>query len=310
MTLTSEDDPFDPVIAERFRLLDQLVPPAVLPPVAGDLPPVAPIDRHRRRHQLVLVAAAVAVLVGASAAVLLTRGDSSSGVDTYEPASDGEGPEDAGDDSPSSTDGVDQASSTANPESPDADERTEAGGGSQDGTTTTPEQAAAATAGSAEAPSSDRTTSIGSSATTPTTATATTPTGPTTPTSAGSTTSTSTGSTSTTATSTTATTSGQPGQDTRIVVHGIVTEVFTDCVSHLVLEDEMVVSVTPVSCGGGSRIVVDGVRIQTSSAVGGTGFDSHRPDLRPGARVNVNAMVLAGTGVTTLDCPGCGIRGG
>ncbi len=96
-----------------------------------------------------------------------------------------------------------------------------------------------------------------------------------------------------------------------VAVRGTVTEVFTDCVSRLVLtETGQVVETGPISCDGGSFIVVDGNRVFTSSGYTSAdlAFDKHPSNLKPGMDVLVTAVRRGGSGPLTLDCDSCRIR--
>lgn len=313
MTFLDGDDDLDPMLAERFRLLDRLTPPTEVRRMAPTEPPVIVLDEHRSRHQLLWVAAALAVIAAASIALVLDRGPSS-GVDTTDPADGPTVTAERGADDDTVSSGRLEARDPDAPEAglpgaPDADGQSSpspaasAGDGSERSTSTGPESST----------SSRDTSDSSTSATSATTG----PAGPTTvttrPASSGAaSTVASTPTTAGTTTTTTASTTTKPDKDKdkdkRTVVKGLVTEVFTDCVSHLALENGEVVSRNPVSCDGGSWIIVDGRRIQTSSGMtAGGGFDNHDPDLRPGQQATVNAVSPAGGGGLTLDCPGCHI---
>ncbi len=96
-----------------------------------------------------------------------------------------------------------------------------------------------------------------------------------------------------------------------MAVRGTVTEVFTDCVSRLVLtETGQVVETGLISCDGGSFIVVDGTRVFTSSGYTSAdlAFDKHPSNLKPGMDVLVTAVRRGGSGPLTLDCDSCRIR--
>jgi hypothetical protein len=306
MTPTGDDDDLlDPLIAERFRLLEALRPPTDLVGRNGGAargPAIAPA--RPRRRAVLAAAAAIVVVAAVSAAALLVRGDGTSGLETVDPA-DRPGPTDPADDRALLT--VDPSSTTTGPGPTAAPEGTgrpgeqpEPDGAGDDGSdadgdgSTTPGGAAAGSTGSTTPPSDPPATSAttrppGSGGTT----TANPP--PSAP-GVGSTTS-----------------SGGPGGDATVTVRGRVTEVFTDCQSHLVLNPQgKVVPRNPVSCDGGSWIEVDGTRVRTSSGfvASGRAFDRHDPGLRPGTMVAVTARSPAGNGPLTLDCPTCGIGPG
>lgn len=104
------------------------------------------------------------------------------------------------------------------------------------------------------------------------------------------------------------------GPDRITVIRGMLTEVFTDCQSHLVLDDNnQVVPMSTVSCDGGSYIVVDGKTVRTSSGFVSSDryYDRHNSLMRPGKQVVVSAVpseLLADT--WTLNCASCSITGG
>ncbi|MDH3302951.1 MAG: hypothetical protein OES24_20820 [Acidimicrobiia bacterium] len=109
------------------------------------------------------------------------------------------------------------------------------------------------------------------------------------------------------------TTAGGSGDAAATVfLRGTVTEVFTDCVSRLVLtETGQVVQGGPVSCDGGSYIVVGGTRVFTSSGFTSAdlAFDKHPSNLKPGQEVSVTATRTGGpAGPLTLACDGCRVR--
>lgn len=102
-------------------------------------------------------------------------------------------------------------------------------------------------------------------------------------------------------------------EDRVVVVRGLVTEVFTDCQSMLILTDDGEVERGgPISCDGGSHIVVDGVRIQTSAGYVASDqyYDKHPRDLLPGRRVQVTARIVSygERDLHTLDCDRCGVE--
>lgn len=101
------------------------------------------------------------------------------------------------------------------------------------------------------------------------------------------------------------------GVDQMIVIRGILTELFTDCQARYVLGDGGgVEEIGPVSCDGGSYVVVDGKTIRTSAGYvpAGQYYDRHNPALRPGQRVVVSATAASQTSAAlTLNCARCGI---
>lgn len=101
----------------------------------------------------------------------------------------------------------------------------------------------------------------------------------------------------------------QPKTGTIGVVSGVVTEVFQDCGSHLVLENGRVVERGAVICDGGSYIVVDGETIRTSAGftVAEEYYDVDISNLTPGDNVEVY-YVTNELGVNELDCNDCTIE--
>ncbi len=102
-----------------------------------------------------------------------------------------------------------------------------------------------------------------------------------------------------------------PTPDKMVIVRGQVTEVFTDCRSRLILNAAgEVETVGPISCDGGSHIVVNGTKIQTSSGfvAAEDAYDKHPAGLLPGRSVTVTAIPAGATGGRlTLDCVQCGV---
>lgn len=104
-----------------------------------------------------------------------------------------------------------------------------------------------------------------------------------------------------------------PTAEKMISVRGTVMEVFTDCQSRLILNDlNEVESIGPVSCDGGSYIVVEGTRIMTASGYMMSEADmygKHLSTLRPGQQVTVTAVPTASAGgMLTLNCVLCQIK--
>ncbi len=104
-----------------------------------------------------------------------------------------------------------------------------------------------------------------------------------------------------------------PDAEKMVTIRGMVTEVFTDCQSRLILNDQdEVESVGPVSCDGGSHIIVNGTRIQTASGYLMSEADmygKHLSTLRPGQNVSVTAVPTASAGgMLTLNCVLCQIK--
>ncbi|MEM9566132.1 MAG: hypothetical protein AAGA93_26160 [Actinomycetota bacterium] len=271
-----DDEPFDPEVAERFRLLERLDPPAIDLRAAAPRP-VSLVERRSTgsgRGRVLAIAAALVVIGATSAAVFLSSGERSSGVEAIEAATveDTTATDDVTerDDSPTTTLVV-------------------TGGDDESGG----DAASGGAAGDAGSEASDSTGSTETPATTETTVT-TTPSvtedtsSPTTP--------------STTGTAVPA--------DEVITITGELTEVFTDCASHLVVAPGgQIRSIGEISCDGGSWIKVDGRMIRTSSGFTTRDqvFDRHLADLQPGQQVTVAAIALSGQGLFSLGCPTCGI---
>lgn len=317
MTDDDQIDPYDPEVAERFALLDQLVPPPApmvdgwssaartgvgspLPSTLEALPAPPPSLDRWRRPALLAAAAAVAVLAGVGA-MALAGGDDGPGSGLVEagPAAGDDGSAEATDpsiDRTAATDDQGTIGQAGQPDDPSSEAITvevpgEADDDGADGTSTT-----------TTAPSTTATTSGSTASTTasggdggddgdPTDGGAPViPKGTTVP--------------------------ERPtgsivdrGDGEMITVAGIVSEVFRDCQSWLVLnEDGEAEHRGGVSCDGGSYIIVDGNRIQTSSGyvAAGMAFDKHPADLQPGKFVVVTA-VDGPYGGLTLDCDRCGV---
>ncbi len=264
------DEPFDPEVAERFRQLERLDPPAL------DLRAAArPVSLAQRRStgsgrgRALAVAAALVVIGATSAAVYLSSGGRSSGVETIEAATVDDTGADGGaeaDDTPTTTLVVTGGQDGAAGESPSSD----AASGGADG------------AGPSETTASTETTV----ATPPATEDTSSP--------------------------TTASTvvSLIPTDDTIRTIAGELTEVFTDCASHLVMAPGgQIRSIGEISCDGGSWIKVDGQMIRTSSGFTSSdqAYDRHVAGLQPGQQVTVVAIAAGGRGTLSLDCPACGI---
>lgn len=319
----------DGIIAERFELLDRLTPPPVHditdhtpPQAASNAAPYA--ERRSPLFALLAAAAALLVVVGLSIGALQggEEGVEAIDLDDAAPADQPSVLDDAGRatgelseaedgrnvDSDGSAEGNSgQADETAEDEStPDGTVQDPADGdgdadGDADGDTDGPDQETgdSGTGGSAEA----------SSTTSNQPDSPDQPTDETTATDSPTTTIPSTDTTSTDPENPDTTESGN-GNGPVTVIRGIATEVFTDCRSHLVLtEDGTVENVSPISCDGGSYIVVDGRRIQTSAGFVPTEdyFDKHPEDLMPGDSVMVQAREHDG-GLLSLDCQPCSVR--
>jgi hypothetical protein len=335
----SDQPDFDPIIAERFSLLDDVAPPS--PAMVGALTAdgadigqeggdalVVPLQRRQGavRSRLALAAAAVAVVTAGAVGLTVAVNDDQPGLEAgVDGASDArvEDESNAADDAESLVVQLpdEQATATDQPEQqadtgqgPVSAEADGVGSDAESDSGDGPSQESSGQQGQAVGPT---TTTAGSEAAAETTET-TAPTETTGSTEVEST-------TTTVASETTASTSWStsssigddvlaPVTDKEVRIVGTVTEVFTDCVSRLVLsETGQVESIGPVSCDGGSHIVVNGSRIQTT---GGFGFEDdwlgkHPSDLRPGQRVTVIAVEDRRMGGRlSLDCVLCGVTKG
>lgn len=316
--MNSDDhtDAYDPQIAERFALFERLVPP---PEPTASLDGVAPeteltlvgdtfaqpaelTDAGRwpsRRHRpaMIAVAAAAAVIAGVSVLALAGGGpgpelveagpaddDAELPVSTSEPAT-GSAADAASDPAPADEDGDGGDAEPITVEVPgDTDE--DAGSTPTTGTTLPPTSATSETTAASSSETSlddadgdDTTGSVPSKQTT-------VPERPT-------------GSVI------------DPSKSGEMVtIAGIVAEVFRDCQSWLVLNSDGEPESRPeVSCDGGSFVVVDGQRIQTTSGyvAAADAFDKHPAGVQPGDFVVVTA-INGPYGGLTLNCDGCGVN--
>ncbi len=276
---TENDDTFDARVAERFADLDRLEPPEITPSsIAG--PRLAdhagPGRRSTGRLVLAAVAASVGIL-GASVGLLALRGpDDSETVATDDGLEDG-------------TEGTTERSPNREPR---ADE------GPSDGLGDGDENDVIEVETSPSSSTASSTTSLDRSTSSPSTTSAVT--------------TTESGSASTvTTTVTTATT--EPDGSALQVIQGTVTAVFTDCQQHLVLtEDGEIDDSGPVSCDGGSWVIIDGTRIGTASGyVSGPEYvyNHHIGDLLPGEQATAVAATNS-YGALNLNCEACSLRRG
>jgi len=316
------------VVAERFRLLDQ-VPVPDLGPLMASTPAATPgpsSGRRRvvlavaaapgRRRFVLAVAAAAAVLALATGAFVAALGDDNSSVEVagelvstdVADVAEGGGSTD-GSASSSSDDGenrrgstllVPQASRSEN--SPTSTESGD-GDGDRDGVSTDVIDAADGDGGSAtpsttvvDPPDSEPT--IRSSVTTmpPETSSPDTSIPKTTV-------------PETTVWETSVPETTVPEGELRSLT-GIVTEVMLDCQRHLVLNERgEVVDGPAIMCDGGSFIVVNDVRIFTTSGYvpADMAFNKHPEGIKPGQRVSVIGLMI-GPRTMTLNCDRCGVR--
>ncbi len=310
----------DGIIAERFELLDRLNPPPIQdlttqtpPPAAFSAAPIA--ERRTPLFALVASAAALLIIGGLSISSLLgdgeeeveaTEGDRAAPADQSDALVDedrssgelGDGDRQT-DEDPAMTvqdESEDQSETDAEPEGQNVDDSDQDGQGpgqeddepgEDTGSTTSqddqPQQSTPET--TVAEPSSTTSTSTTLDDASSPTVTAAVPEEP------------------------DGADSGQ-GNGPVTVIRGILTEVFTDCQSHLVFtQDGTVESLSPITCDGGSYIVVDGRRIRTSAGFVPEEdyFDKHPEDLTPGDSVMVQARENDG-GELSLDCDPCSVR--
>ncbi len=315
-----QTDPYDPELAERFTVLDRLVPPPAptsgaplaargetdgpLPSRVGMLPSAASGTDRRRRTALLGAAAAVVVVAGLAVfASGRGNGEPGSGVVEAGPAAGADELDEGADasvDVPSAGDESDGSGPSDGPsvaitvEVPGADDRDGANtDGSDDGagatsttTSSVPETTAASETTATTITSADDGGDDGDTGDTGELIPKY-PTVPDRPTGS----------------------IVVPGDGQLVTVAGIVTEVLLDCQSWMVLNEEGNAEHRGgVSCDGGSFIVVDGTRIQTSSGFVSAemAFDHHPVELQPGTFVTVTA-VKGPSGGLTLDCSRCGV---
>lgn len=321
MTLDDEFDSYDPIIAERFSVLDRATMPRrhTAPSAAAEEPAVAIRGGGKRPWYHLAAAAAFAVVAGASVVAIAQRGQQqdveattggdvsieadraaddeaekrsltvevpSTGAAAAETAESGDGsrdPSPTGDDATGDGPADEAASATTT-----TTRRSEQSTGNDAGS------AIERTTGSTEAPEPPATQTTRPASTaeaSPTSAEATPRT-----------------------TTTRDMTPGSswlnpPAPEKMITITGVVTEVFTDCMSRMILNGAGKVEIiTPVSCDGGSYIIVDGMRIQTTSGFTEPDdhFGKHPTWLRPGHTVRVTAIPTgAGGRLLTLDCVQC-----
>ena len=300
MTFDEETDAPDPLVAERFQLLDQLaVPPMPTDGVrALDATAMAAEHPSNRRPAFALAAAAAVLVVAALSALAFTQRDNGQELVALESnqVEAVQGPlvveDDATEGATTSTverESETTASDATNSAAPTT-QSTDVGGSSTSGGLSDTSQTTAITTS----------TTLDSVTTTEPSTTATTATS----------TSTTTATTTSTTTTSTTTTATQGGDVTTI--SGLLTVVFTDCQSRLVLNDSgEVENVGPISCDGGSYIVVDGIRIQTSAGFVASDayWDKHPSNFQPGQTVVVTAFVHS-SGRLDLSCNQCSVRWG
>ncbi len=98
--------------------------------------------------------------------------------------------------------------------------------------------------------------------------------------------------------------------DGLFMVEGRMLELYTDCEARLSVKDatDEIIRGTGGSCDGGSHIMVDGRRIQTASGFGlpSDAFDKHPDKSMLGEEVTVIA-VAESNGSLTLNCSQCGV---
>ena len=312
MTFDEEVDPYDPIVADRFRLLDRVDPGEFGGPgrPPGRVPSGGETGPSRVRY--LLAGATVAAVVGLSAVALAragTDGELEASADgdvqiesesTTEPPVAGDDREDNGSlrvevpDDGVDDGGEDRSTADRSTEDRPSDTETETETETEVATADRAPGSAVTTV-STEAPPQTTTaapakTTIGGAATSTTKAPP---------------------QTTTVDLSDKSSLLKPPTGEKTVIVRGQVNEVFTDCRSRLILNAAgEVESVGPVSCDGGSYIVVEGTKIHTSSGfvAADDAYDKHIPTLRPGQTVTVTAIPTGATGGRlTLDCVSCGI---
>lgn len=327
MTFDDEFDSYDPVVAERFTLLDRATMPRrdALPPTTPEAPVVGTRHGGSRPWYHLAAAAAVAVVAGASVVAIAQLGDRQ---DVQ--ATTGDNLSIEADETPSDEDRQSEKRSlTVEVPSPDpaptGDTRTGADSEAEppaddqvtgDSSADEPDSAATTTTQPADQSNSDGTapgiegTTGSTEAPDPSTTSTTSTSRPSTTTEAPPTSAEGTVRTTTTRDLTPGSSwLDPPTPEKMLTITGVVTEVFTDCMSRLILNDAgKVESIGPVSCDGGSYIIVDGVRIQTTSGFteADSQFGKHPAWLRPGHTVKVTAVPTgAGGRLLSLDCVQC-----
>ncbi|MGH1487952.1 MAG: hypothetical protein ACRBK7_00930 [Acidimicrobiales bacterium] len=344
MTFDEEMDTYDPLIAERFELLDRVTPtdmghpgnqvrhqtaaPTMLAPRVESR-----VELASRQLYLLAAAAAMVTVAGASVFALNRTGNepdlqASDGGDVQVQVDDDNNASMVDDDADSesltvelpvttvgqaSTDAAAESAGQADPADGDAEQAAAEGAdtGSSAGTSDSVSEAGSqGTIGGSQ--ETTDTTQPASTESTTTTVVATETSPPETPPT------TATESTEVTAAPTTELTPDSswlnpPTAEKMITIRGKVTEVFTDCQSRMILNDQgEVESVGPISCDGGSYIIVGGKRIQTASGYLMSESDmygKHIASLLPGRMVSVTAVPTASAGgLLTLDCALCKIK--
>jgi hypothetical protein len=286
-------EPFDPVIAERFGLLDRVDPPD---PVVGLRPSktttLPTVDSDRSRF-LLAVAAAVALLVMAAGAFIASSGGDES-IDVA-----GDMASESGDEL--STRSTTNATLSVEPRVSDRETTTSAPPADSDKPSpsdsvvnpTQVDQTASSTV-----PETGKTTETGPTTVPETTVPKTTVQETTVP--------------ETTDPETTDPKSTLPPEAELVTIRGVVTEVMLDCQVHVILNEDGTTNTTgPVICDGGNFIVVDGIRISTSSGYVPVemAFNNHPEWLRPGLQVTVIAVQDPG-GWVHVNCEACSITRG
>lgn len=310
MTFDEEAESYDPVIAEKFEMIHRLPVPKVeelYRQPAEPLPRIVPQPTYERRLYVMAAAAAVVVIAGISFLALGGLGSNPNVAATDGDRAehdDGDGNDENGLAPDRDQSGEDNGSLTVEVPSPDSADGSGNVDGSAVATTTTVEsgEPTESEGGTVVPPQAGGPTTTGGETDQTTTVTGTPAT--TTPE-----TTTSQPTTTTPPEDSTTLFSFRVTEERTTTIRGIVTEVFTDCQSRLILtEDDEVESVGPVSCDGGSYIIVNNNRIQTSSGyvAENDAYDRHMKTLQPGQSVVVKAMPQ-GRGLLTLSCVQCGI---
>ncbi|MEM7339032.1 MAG: hypothetical protein AAF467_10320 [Actinomycetota bacterium] len=301
MILDDDSDVHDPDLAARFSALDSLTPPDLTAIVAASAPvgphPASGLAGRFRTSRPWLIGgmAAVALLVvaGVAAVVVNQTNDQTVAAAPEGAASPTVDPVESDADETDEADRAESAESAAAGTSIEPDETDDAAPGTvslpeQSATTTTTEQAGNAGADSSGT-DAEETTVPTPSLPPPESTTTIDP-----------------------LETTTSFRQIFPGPDVETVtVAGLVTEVFHDCVSWLRLRDDDSGEITPAGalmCDGGSWVVIDGVRIRTSSGFVPLDlfYDKHPAELLPGMSAAAIAVDEGALGLT-LRCNDCSI---
>ena len=327
MTFEQDPDAYDPLVAEQFELLDHLTVPSAPngDAVIGATEAVPLQTAPSRRRGYVLASAAAVLVVAGLSVVAATQRDSNSELAATESEQTDQSTDsstsadsdvtaetspDAEPTAPLTVDGDDSDSDNLGSDNLDSDSQD---GDNEDSTTTSLGEAEAPTANgepSTTIPEDDQP-SLSESTDTTTQTQTTTPSTIDQETLEPTTSSMLPHTNRSTLPPTTLPTTTTPVVDGDVTtISGLVTEVFTDCQSRRVLNDAgEVENVGPVSCDGGSYIVVGGSRIQTSAGyvAADAYWDRHPAFLSPGQSAVVVALAHS-SGRLDLSCNQCSVR--